>query len=88
MVAGGHHLLLTPLLSLPQVVHLDNMTHEEELQKLPLQPPYYDMAASEPSAYTDKLVRGAEDSEHPPQPHCFHPVSLTPWQKPPYPAFM
>uniref|UniRef100_A0A8C9EWI6 Nectin cell adhesion molecule 1 n=1 Tax=Pavo cristatus TaxID=9049 RepID=A0A8C9EWI6_PAVCR len=70
-----------------QVVHLDNMKHEEELQKLPLQPPYYDMAASEPSAYTDKLVRGAEGSEHPPQPHCFHPVSLTPWQKTPYPAF-
>ncbi|EOA98611.1 hypothetical protein Anapl_09493, partial [Anas platyrhynchos] len=38
-----------------QVVHLDNMKHEEEIQKLPLQPPYYDMAASEPSPYTDKL---------------------------------
>ncbi|OXB65743.1 hypothetical protein ASZ78_004419 [Callipepla squamata] len=71
-----------------QVVHLDNMKHEEELQKLPLQPPYYDMAASEPSTYTDKLVRGAGCSEYLPQPHCFHPVSLTPWQKTPYPAFM
>ncbi|KFU87343.1 hypothetical protein M959_11914, partial [Chaetura pelagica] len=37
-----------------QVVHLD-MKHEEELQKLPLQTPYYDMAATEPSPYTDKL---------------------------------
>ncbi|XP_075630903.1 nectin-1 isoform X1 [Balearica regulorum gibbericeps] len=39
-----------------QVVHLDNMKHEEEIQKLPLQTPYYDMAATEPSPYTDKLV--------------------------------
>ncbi|KFW83445.1 hypothetical protein N305_07199, partial [Manacus vitellinus] len=38
-----------------QVVHLDNMKHEEEIQKLPLQTPYYDMAAPEPSPYTDKL---------------------------------
>ncbi|KFP86318.1 hypothetical protein N310_01284, partial [Acanthisitta chloris] len=38
-----------------QVVHLDNMKHEEEIQKLPLQTPYYDMAAPEPSPYADKL---------------------------------
>ncbi|KFZ68754.1 hypothetical protein N338_07709, partial [Podiceps cristatus] len=38
-----------------QVVHLDNMKLEEEIQKLPLQTPYYDMAATEPSPYTDKL---------------------------------
>ncbi|KFO96135.1 hypothetical protein N300_09691, partial [Calypte anna] len=38
-----------------QVVHLDNMKHEEEIQKLPLQTPYYDMAATEPSPYADKL---------------------------------
>lgn len=50
--------LLIPLLSpLLQVVHLDNMKHEEEIQKLPLQTPYYDMAATEPSPYTDKPVR-------------------------------
>lgn len=50
--------LLIPLLSpLLQVVHLDNMKHEEEIQKLPLQTPYYDMAATESSPYTDKLVR-------------------------------
>ncbi|XP_027555092.1 nectin-1 isoform X1 [Neopelma chrysocephalum] len=41
-----------------QVVHLDNMKHEEEIQKLPLQTPYYDMAAPEPSPYTDKLNFG------------------------------
>lgn len=57
-VAEGLHLLPSPLFSLLlQVVHLDNMKHEEEIQKLPLQPPYYDMAASEPSPYADKLVR-------------------------------
>lgn len=56
--AEGLHLLPSPLFSLLlQVVHLDNMKHEEEIQKLPLQPPYYDMAASEPSPYADKLVR-------------------------------
>ncbi|KFR16715.1 hypothetical protein N306_10351, partial [Opisthocomus hoazin] len=38
-----------------QVVHLDNMKQEEETQKLPLQTPYYDMAATEPSPYTGKL---------------------------------
>ncbi|KAL2295799.1 hypothetical protein Nmel_017322 [Mimus melanotis] len=38
-----------------QVVHLDNMKHEEEIQKFPLQTPYYDMAAPEPSPYSDKL---------------------------------
>ncbi|KAI3354052.1 hypothetical protein L3Q82_018609, partial [Scortum barcoo] len=34
-----------------QVVHLDK---EEEMQKLPLQPPYYDMAPSESTHFTDK----------------------------------
>uniref|UniRef100_A0A7M4FT39 Nectin cell adhesion molecule 1 n=1 Tax=Crocodylus porosus TaxID=8502 RepID=A0A7M4FT39_CROPO len=38
-----------------QVVHLDNMKHEEEIQKLPLQTLYYDLATTEPSAYTDRL---------------------------------
>ncbi|KFQ30698.1 hypothetical protein N331_03336, partial [Merops nubicus] len=38
-----------------QVVHLDNMKQEEEIQKIPLQTPYYDMAGTEPSPYTDKL---------------------------------
>ncbi|KFV68051.1 hypothetical protein N307_14375, partial [Dryobates pubescens] len=38
-----------------QVVHLDNMKHEEEIQRLALQTPYYDMAASEPSPYSDKM---------------------------------
>ncbi|KAK2532795.1 hypothetical protein Q9233_005149 [Columba guinea] len=46
-----------------QVVHLDNMKHEEEIQKLPLQTPYYDMAATEPSPYTDKLNSGNKDSD-------------------------
>ncbi|XP_065816680.1 nectin cell adhesion molecule 1b isoform X3 [Labrus bergylta] len=34
-----------------QVVHLDK---DEEMQKLPLQPPYYDMAPSESTPFTDK----------------------------------
>ncbi|KFP82514.1 hypothetical protein N311_01018, partial [Apaloderma vittatum] len=38
-----------------QVVHLDNVKHEEENLKIPLQTPYYDMAATEPSPYPDKL---------------------------------
>lgn len=51
--------LLIPLLPpLLQVVHLDNMKHEEEIQKFSLQTPYYDMAVPEPSLYSDKLVRG------------------------------
>ncbi|KAL2095710.1 hypothetical protein ACEWY4_007858 [Coilia grayii] len=37
-----------------QVVHLDK---DEEMQKLPLQPPYYDMAPSESTAFTDKGLR-------------------------------
>lgn len=35
------------------MVHLDK---EEEMQKLPLQPPYYDMAPSESTPFTDKPV--------------------------------
>ncbi|KAM6190956.1 nectin-1 isoform 2-T2 [Sarcoramphus papa] len=46
-----------------QVVRLDNMKHEEEIQKLPLQTPYYDMAATEPSPYTDKPNFGKCHSE-------------------------
>ncbi|XP_031142929.1 nectin cell adhesion molecule 1b isoform X1 [Sander lucioperca] len=38
-----------------QVVHLDK---EEEMQKLPLQPPYYDMAPSESTPFTDKPDSG------------------------------
>ncbi|RXM94209.1 hypothetical protein EOD39_18238 [Acipenser ruthenus] len=37
-----------------QVVHLDKP--EEQLQKFPLQPPYYDMAPSESSPYSDTSV--------------------------------
>ncbi|KAJ7420878.1 hypothetical protein WISP_46179 [Willisornis vidua] len=48
-----------------QVVHLDNMKHEEEIQKLPLQTPYYDMAAPEPSPYIDKLNFGECHAEVP-----------------------
>ncbi|KAI7802579.1 putative poliovirus receptor-related protein 1-like [Triplophysa rosa] len=36
-----------------QVVHLDK---EDEIQKIPLQPPYYDMAQSETTAFTDKPI--------------------------------
>ncbi|XP_066563774.1 nectin 1a isoform X3 [Amia ocellicauda] len=42
-----------------QVVHLDKP--EEEMQKLPLQPPYYDMAPSESAPYSDKLNAGHKD---------------------------
>lgn len=39
-----------------KVVHLDK---EDEIQKIPLQPPYYDMAKSETTAFTDKPVSSA-----------------------------
>ncbi|XP_051787742.1 nectin cell adhesion molecule 1b isoform X2 [Erpetoichthys calabaricus] len=42
-----------------QVVHLDKP--EEEMQKLPLQPPYYDMAPSDSTPYPDKLNSGHKD---------------------------
>ncbi|XP_056334810.1 nectin cell adhesion molecule 1b isoform X2 [Danio aesculapii] len=41
-----------------QVVHLDK---EDEIQKIPLQPPYYDMAQSESTAFTDKPNSGNEE---------------------------
>lgn len=44
--------ILLPL----KVVHLDK---EDEIQKIPLQPPYYDMAQSESTAFTDKPVSSA-----------------------------
>ncbi|XP_051254126.1 nectin cell adhesion molecule 1b isoform X4 [Dicentrarchus labrax] len=43
-----------------QVVHLDK---EEEMQKLPLQPPYYDMAPSESTPFTDKPNSGHKDCD-------------------------
>ncbi|KAM9732871.1 LOW QUALITY PROTEIN: nectin 1b [Menidia menidia] len=43
-----------------QVVHLDK---EEEMQKLPLQPPYYDMAPSESTPFTDKPDSGRTPEE-------------------------
>ncbi|KAM7412709.1 hypothetical protein PAMA_020201 [Pampus argenteus] len=43
-----------------QVVHLDK---EEEMQKLPLQPPYYDMAPSESTPFTDKPNSGHRDCD-------------------------
>ncbi|XP_057684894.1 nectin-1-like isoform X3 [Corythoichthys intestinalis] len=43
-----------------QVVHLDK---DEEIQKLPLQPPYYDMAPSESTPFTDKLDSGNHPEE-------------------------
>uniref|UniRef100_A0AAR2JZ04 Ig-like domain-containing protein n=1 Tax=Pygocentrus nattereri TaxID=42514 RepID=A0AAR2JZ04_PYGNA len=43
-----------------QVVHLDK---EDEMQKLPLQPPYYDMAPSESTAFTDKPNSGHKDCD-------------------------
>ncbi|KAM9812745.1 nectin 1b isoform 3-T3 [Syngnathus typhle] len=43
-----------------QVVHLDK---DEEMQKLPLQPPYYDMAPSESTPFTDKPNSGHKDCE-------------------------
>jgi len=39
-----------------KVVYLDK---EDEIQKIPLQPPYYDMAQSESTAFTDKPVSSA-----------------------------
>ncbi|XP_049582085.1 nectin cell adhesion molecule 1b isoform X3 [Syngnathus scovelli] len=43
-----------------QVVHLDK---DEEMQKLPLQPPYYDMAPSESTPFTDKPDSGNHPAE-------------------------
>ncbi|XP_077422763.1 nectin 1b isoform X2 [Vanacampus margaritifer] len=43
-----------------QVVHLDK---DEEMQKLPLQPPYYDMAPSESTPFTDKPASGNHPQE-------------------------
>ncbi|KAL0972681.1 hypothetical protein UPYG_G00193350 [Umbra pygmaea] len=43
-----------------QVVHLDK---DEEMQKLPLQPPYYDMAPSESTPFTDKPNSALKDSD-------------------------
>ncbi|KAM8853227.1 nectin 1b isoform 1-T1 [Synchiropus picturatus] len=43
-----------------QVVHIDK---DEELQKLPLQPPYYDMAPSESTPFTDKPDSGTHPEE-------------------------
>ncbi|KAI1893657.1 hypothetical protein AGOR_G00125960 [Albula goreensis] len=43
-----------------QVVHLDK---DEEMQKLPLQPPYYDMAPSESAPYSDKPNSGHKDCD-------------------------
>ncbi|XP_074833071.1 nectin-1 isoform X1 [Carettochelys insculpta] len=48
-----------------QVVHLDNAKQEEEIEKLPLQTPYYDMATSEPSPHSNKLNLGKHHSEVP-----------------------
>ncbi|TWW76905.1 hypothetical protein D4764_12G0002950 [Takifugu flavidus] len=46
-----------------QVVHLDK---DEEMQKLPLQPPYYDMAPSESTPFTDKPLYVLTASSIPP----------------------
>ncbi|XP_061734512.1 nectin-1-like isoform X2 [Nerophis ophidion] len=43
-----------------QVVHLDK---DQEIHKLPLQPPYYDIAPSESTAFTDKSNSGQKDCE-------------------------
>ncbi|KAJ7990159.1 hypothetical protein DPEC_G00297430 [Dallia pectoralis] len=43
-----------------QVVHLDK---DEEMQKLPLQPPYYDMAPSDTIPFTDKPNSGLKDCD-------------------------
>ncbi|XP_039503296.1 uncharacterized protein LOC120459884 isoform X2 [Pimephales promelas] len=43
-----------------QVVYLDK---EDEIQKIPLQPPYYDMAQSESTAFTDKPNSGHKDCD-------------------------
>ncbi|XP_047248105.1 nectin cell adhesion molecule 1b isoform X4 [Girardinichthys multiradiatus] len=43
-----------------QVVHLDK---DDEMQKLPLQPPYYDMAPSESTPFTDKPNSGHKDCD-------------------------
>ncbi|KAJ8403791.1 hypothetical protein AAFF_G00346590 [Aldrovandia affinis] len=43
-----------------QVVHLDT---DEEMQKLPLQPPYYDMAPADSTPYSDKPISVQRDCD-------------------------
>ncbi|KAA8594098.1 hypothetical protein FQN60_004932 [Etheostoma spectabile] len=50
----------TPSIQKADVVHLDK---EEEMQKLPLQPPYYDMAPSESTPFTDNPNSGHRDCD-------------------------
>ncbi|XP_052008850.1 nectin-1-like isoform X1 [Xyrauchen texanus] len=45
-----------------QVVHLDK---EDEIQKISIQPPYYDMAQSESTAFTDKPNSGNKELPNP-----------------------
>ncbi|XP_078283038.1 nectin 1b isoform X3 [Rhinoraja longicauda] len=46
-----------------QVVHVDSTKEEEDVQKIPLQTQYYDMAAPESSPYSEKSTPGAKDCD-------------------------
>ncbi|XP_016103636.1 nectin-1-like isoform X1 [Sinocyclocheilus grahami] len=64
-----------------QVVHLDK---EDEIQKIPLQPPYYDMAQS--TAFTDKPNSGNEELPNPADyVSCHHPGNQEQFIEPPPP---
>ncbi|XP_036816952.1 nectin-1-like isoform X1 [Oncorhynchus mykiss] len=54
-----------------QVVHLDK---GEDMQKLPLQPPYYDMAPSESTPFTDKPNCGRHELSNPAEHVSYHRV--------------
>ncbi|XP_034769100.2 nectin-1-like isoform X1 [Acipenser ruthenus] len=68
-----------------QVVHLDKP--EEQLQKFPLQPPYYDMAPSESSPYSDTSNSGKryEELPNPADYVSYHHACLEPQPPPAYP---
>ncbi|XP_059420636.1 nectin-1-like [Carassius carassius] len=67
-----------------QVVHLDR---EDEIQKIPLQPPYYDMALSESTAFTDKPNSGNEELPNPADyVSCHHPGNKQQFVDPPPPS--
>ncbi|XP_051895727.1 nectin cell adhesion molecule 1b isoform X1 [Pristis pectinata] len=61
-----------------QVVHVDSTKEEEDVQKMPLQTKYYDMAAPESSPYSEKSYNGnryeelSDEDEYVSSQHDYH----------------
>ncbi|XP_069080964.1 LOW QUALITY PROTEIN: nectin-1 [Pleurodeles waltl] len=47
-----------------QVVHLENMKQDEDMKKLPLQTPYYDLSAYDSPEYSEKQIFGNRDHKN------------------------